>query len=137
MDNPIKGESLCEVDKKLEGVIDEATLHNTEDEIVTLVYRNNSDKYVTLKKNEAVGVAMEIEDKLDLQKVTKGKSKSKAEGDEYSYNVRNISTYQDNSNIPDHLKELFQRSTTNLKDEGEIKQLQELLIEYQDIFSKK
>ena len=55
MDNPIKGEFLCEVDKKFEGVIDEATLHNTEDETVTLVYRNNSDKYVTLKKNEAVG----------------------------------------------------------------------------------
>ena len=115
MKNPIIGEFPCEVDKKFEGVIDEATLHNTKDEIVTLVYRNNSNKYVTLKKNEA-GVAMEIEDKLDLQKVTEGKCESKAEGDEYRYNVRNISTDQDNSNISDQLKELFQKSTTNLKD---------------------
>ena len=137
MKNPIKGEFLCEVENKFEGLLDEVSLQKAHNDLVVLVYRNNTDKYVTLKKDDVLGVAMEFEEVMDLpvSEAVEGKCKPEEDNEREMFNVRKISSKAENPSMPEHLKSLFENSIENLTKE-EQQQVHELLVEYQDIFSK-
>ena len=93
---------------------------------------NDTDKYLTLKHEHCVGVAEKID---TLQEAESTPSAS----DHHVSNVRVIqadsSHTSSNSEIPDHLKDLFERSINNLSSE-ESEKLRQVLIEFSDVFAK-
>ena len=134
LDNSIKGEILCEVENEFKSYIDEFILHETDDGTLLLPYYNNSDKYMTVKKNETIGTAMEFDEIFDPTQTNEGGEKGNEEPMVKEFNVRNLSTGKE-GNLPEHLSDLYERSIQGLTEE-EQKQVHELLLEYQDIFSK-
>ena len=127
LDHDIPGEVFCEVDKDFEGCFDEMTVQIPEDGEIRLLYSNATDRYITLRKDKAIGIASEFEEIGEA---------IDDENEEENINVRTMSASQSTDNeLPDHLKDLFERSSANLTPE-ETQSVHDLLIEYQDIFSK-
>ena len=94
---------------------------------VPVVLRNDSNKYVHLKRGHLVGRAEEIEEVVEPDPSVPDKSSTDKEPD--SAFVRQVKPF------PAHLQDLLERSSTHLTPEQK-ETLAEVLSEYEDIFSK-
>lgn len=111
-------------------------------------FTNDSDKYVTIKKDTTVGTASEIIEvinpvdshKYDLENSFMVNNENETLTNHNSTpNVNRIiheqSKHTSDDDMPDHIVDMFNRSITNLN-EDETAQFKHLLLEYVDIFSK-
>ncbi|XP_033753166.1 uncharacterized protein LOC117336666 [Pecten maximus] len=92
-------------------------------QVPTMAFINLSDRKVTLFKNQRVGTAYEVDEILP------------EDGNKPEATFRTLQTsMNDNSEIPEHLQDLYQRSCLGL-DEYQRAELKQLLISYADVFS--
>lgn len=133
LDSPFDSEVLCEVKQAYQGCLDEHTIQVPEENEVRLLYSNNTDRYVTVKKDESIGIAMEFEDEYKLPEPSTSSMSDAPE--EETPSVRQMNTEKEERQLPEHLVDLFQRSSVNLK-EDEQQQVHDLLFDFQDIFSE-
>ena len=99
-----------------------SSFHNSSKDVVIQLF-NDTSKTIRIKKGTVVGVAESGEEKLEPSQ-TSGSSR-----------VRKVETSRSpTSQLPEHLTELFQRSSTGL-DANQIQEVKQLLIDFQDIFS--
>jgi len=93
-----------------------------------LLVRNPTDKAVTLRKNQPFGIGIEAEDVIPEDQT-----------ELHDFGLQSICRRSDNGQteiqLPEHLQELYERSTQKLND-NESHRVAELLSEFQDIFSK-
>ena len=86
---------------------------------------NPSDHFVNLRKNKIIGQAEEIEVAISVINIdSEGKSACTSEPETY-----------DPQQVPEHLKELLQRSSEHLT-QAETAKLAGLLSEYEDVFAQ-
>ena len=91
----------------------------------TMAFVNYNDRHIVLKRNQVVGLATEIHQVLP---------KLQTEGTTKAVNKVESSESTGSQSIPDHLQELYNRSSQQLSI-SEQKALQNLLIDYADVFS--
>ena len=112
---------------------------------------NPTDNYQHINKDKLIGIATEVEEVMDdVQDITKNDLSEREAAMEEIINteesnntatdtqpkVRRVLTPQGNlERLPDHLKDLFIRSSINL-DNNEQTELADTLIEFSDVFSK-
>ena len=109
---------------KLEHILSPNSLCKPKQEICLLV-RNPTDKEITLKKNKEFGSGIEAQMVL-----------GKTETNLKTAKVRKTTTkLKTDEEIPDHMKDLFDRTANNL-DKKQQYEVRKLLLEFQDVFSK-
>lgn len=91
----------------------------------TMSFINLSDRKVTLFRNQRVGMAHEVDEILPEDH--KGLD---TDADFRTYNI----SKSEAAEVPDYLKDLFERSTSGLEEKQRL-QLKRLLNEYADVFS--
>lgn len=129
LSNQVPGLILCEVDEQYQGCLDETTLHQPKEDKIDLIYYNQTDRFITLKKDSPIGVVMEFDGPpIEIEREEDNQS------DENRFEVRNVKLEHDES-LPEHLTDLYNRATKDLSSE-EKQQVHSLLVEYQDIFAK-
>ena len=133
----------CSISQPLSEYIVEPTVQSTlvprslhaenTDPVISFV--NCSDQQVTLHKNQTVGQAIEID---SIMEENESGTESESESTPSPIHVQSVSKtelHADNSELPEHLHDLFERSKQNLKSE-EILALKSLLQEFAGLFSK-
>ena len=150
---PIDSEFAFQPNRKPNSVLLPHMVHDQSAESCTIVAINDTNKYITLKKDSYVGSAIEIQEIID-EKEQEDMEDDSSEGLDASDNYReepsSLSSADrtakilkteiepkrvSNSELPSHLAKLYETSTTELSPDEQMK-LKQLLIEYQDIFSK-
>ena len=136
LENPMDNDYLFSPYMSKQPVVFSESLHASNPQCHTRVF-NHTDKYITLKKDEVIGCATEIEycyptsteildAGIDVNRVLRTKLDKEP---------ATTNTDPELNELPEHLRKLFEDSTTNL-DEDQCNQLKDVLIEFQDVFSK-
>ena len=132
LENPIEGEYICETDEKFSLLVDEATLHKNTSFRPVLQFRNYTDKYLTVKKDQVLGGAFEIDEVM----TNSGDHNSPNTTEDHlqtTPTVRKLS--KESEELPQHLKDLYERTVVEMS-EDQKEQVKALLIDFQDIFAK-
>ncbi|CAG2219647.1 unnamed protein product [Mytilus edulis] len=103
----------------------------TPNETVPITIRNLTDKNISLRKGTNLGTAVEIDDVLENQNPEQNSITSRQINKDGNHSKKTEEVCQ---NMPENLKDLFERSKENLN-EKECIQLAQLLIKFKNTFS--
>ena len=123
LDQPIKGSYMVTGSLNKKALV--ANVYGTGTSVNMKVI-NDSDNYITFKKTKSVGHAESAElvtDPAEYNNIYQAK---------HSWASQSVNVTQD---LPEHLQQMFQDDISNLS-EIEKSEFKELLLEYQDVFSK-
>ncbi|CAG2209806.1 unnamed protein product [Mytilus edulis] len=124
LDTKPEGDIVIQPSPNLGKVLSPNSLCKPEADMYLLV-RNPTDKEATLKKKQLFGSGIEVQMLFGEERCEK-----------YSAKIRKVNTTHTGSKqLPDHLTDLYERSIRKLN-ECEAVRVRNLLLEYQDVFSK-
>lgn len=136
LENPVPAEAIFQPKRSATSVLLPNMVHTCRDQECTIVATNDSDRYVTLKKDCIVGSVMEFDEILDDQQTEEENSNEvSSTSTEDPISVYRTKMESSDLELPEHLVKLYDVSRVNLEPDDQLK-LKSLLVEFQDVFSK-